>query len=165
MGNTAEAVANEYKISREDQDEFAYNSHMKALRALAEDRFQDQIVPIDVEQTYIDANGKKATKSYTVNKDEGPRAGTNKAALAKLRAVFAAGGSVTAGNSSQMSDGAAFVMVMSEEMVKELNIEPIARMVNYAAAGVPPRIMGIGPVAAFQKHLNKLDLSKMILSL
>ncbi|EAQ40330.2 acetyl-CoA C-acyltransferase [Dokdonia sp. MED134] len=160
MGNTAEAVANEYKISREDQDEFAYNSHMKALRALAEDRFQDQIVPIDVEQTYIDANGKKATKSYTVNKDEGPRAGTNKAALAKLRAVFAAGGSVTAGNSSQMSDGAAFVMVMSEEMVKELNIEPIARMVNYAAAGVPPRIMGIGPVAAIPKALKQAGLKQ-----
>lgn len=160
MGNTAEAVANEYKISREDQDEFAYNSHMKALRALAEDRFQDQIVPIDVEQTYIDANGKKATKSYTVNKDEGPRAGTSKEALAKLRAVFAAGGSVTAGNSSQMSDGAAFVMVMSEEMVKELNIEPIARMVNYAAAGVPPRIMGIGPVAAIPKALKQAGLKQ-----
>ncbi|WP_405202227.1 acetyl-CoA C-acyltransferase [Dokdonia sp. LLG6352-1] len=160
MGNTAEAVANEFNISREDQDEFAYNSHMKALRALAEDRFQDQIVPIDVEQTYIDANGKKATKSYTVNKDEGPRAGTNKAALAKLRAVFAAGGSVTAGNSSQMSDGAAFVMVMSEEMVKELNIEPIARMVNYAAAGVPPRIMGIGPVAAIPKALKQAGLKQ-----
>ena len=160
MGNTAEAVANEYKISREDQDEFAYNSHMKALRALAEDRFQDQIVPITVDQTYVDANGKKATRSYTVNKDEGPRAGTSKEALAKLRAVFAAGGSVTAGNSSQMSDGAAFVMVMSEEMVKELNIEPIARMVNYAAAGVPPRIMGIGPVAAIPKALKQAGLKQ-----
>ena len=160
MGNTAEAVANEYKVSREDQDEFAYNSHMKALRALAEDRFQDQIVPITVDQTYVDANGKKATRSYTVNKDEGPRAGTSKEALAKLRAVFAAGGSVTAGNSSQMSDGAAFVMVMSEEMVKELNIEPIARMVNYAAAGVPPRIMGIGPVAAIPKALKQAGLKQ-----
>ncbi len=160
MGNTAEAVANEFNVSREDQDEFAYNSHMKALRALAEDRFQDQIVPIDVEQTYIDANGKKATKSYTVTKDEGPRKGTNKEALAKLRAVFAQGGSVTAGNSSQMSDGAAFVMVMSEEMVKELNIEPIARMVNYAAAGVPPRIMGIGPVAAIPKALKQAGLQQ-----
>ncbi len=160
MGNTAEAVANEYKVSREDQDEFAYNSHMKALRALAEDRFQDQIVPIDVEQTYIDANSKKATKSYTVHKDEGPRQGTNKEALAKLRAVFAQGGSVTAGNSSQMSDGAAFVMVMSEDMVKELNLEPIARMVNYAAAGVPPRIMGIGPVAAVPKALKQAGLQQ-----
>ena len=132
MGNTAEAVANQFKVSREDQDEFAFNSHMKALKAQAENRFQDQIVPIKVEQNYIDASGKKATKSYTVTKDEGPRAGTSKEALAKLRAVFAAGGSVTAGNSSQMSDGAAFVMVMSEDMVKELNLEPIARLVNYA---------------------------------
>lgn len=160
MGNTAEAVANEYKVSREDQDEFAYNSHMKALRALAEDRFQDQIVPINVEQTYVDANGKKATKSYTVTKDEGPRKGTNTEVLAKLRPVFAQGGSVTAGNSSQMSDGAAFVMVMSEDMVKELNLEPIARMVNYAAAGVPPRIMGIGPVAAVPKALKQAGLQQ-----
>ena len=160
MGNTAEAVANEFKVSREDQDEFAYNSHMKALRALAEDRFQDQIVPIDVEENFINAAGKKETRKYTVNKDEGPRAGTSKEALAKLRAVFAAGGSVTAGNSSQMSDGAAFVMVMSEEMVKELNIEPVARMVNYAAAGVPPRIMGIGPVAAVPKALKQAGLKQ-----
>ncbi len=160
MGNTAEAVANQFKVSREDQDEFAYHSHMKALKAQAENRFQDQIAPITVEQTYIDANGKKATKSYTVTKDEGPRAGTSKEALAKLRAVFAAGGSVTAGNSSQMSDGAAFVLVMSEDMVKELNIEPIARMVNYAAAGVEPRIMGIGPVAAIPKALKQAGLQQ-----
>ena len=165
MGNTAEAVANQFKVSREDQDEFAYNSHMKALRAQAENRFQDQIVPITVEQTYIDANGKKATKSYTVTKDEGPRAGTSKEALAKLRAVFAAGGSVTAGNSSQMSDGAAFVMVMSEDMVKELGLEPIARMVNYAAAGVEPRIMGIGPVKAIPKALKQAGLKQDDLSL
>lgn len=160
MGNTAEAVANEYKISREDQDEFAYNSHMKALRAQGEDRFQDQIVPIEVEETYVGADGKKATKKYTVTKDEGPRAGTSTAVLNKLRPVFAAGGSVTAGNSSQMSDGAAFVMVMSEEMVKELNLEPIARLVNYAAAGVPPRIMGIGPVAAVPKALKQAGLKQ-----
>ena len=160
MGNTAEAVANQFKVSREDQDEFAYHSHMKALRAQAENRFQDQIAPITVDQTYLDANGKKATKSYTVTKDEGPRAGTSKEALASLRAVFAAGGSVTAGNSSQMSDGAAFVMVMSEDMVKELNIEPIARMVNYAAAGVEPRIMGIGPVAAIPKALKQAGLKQ-----
>ena len=160
MGNTAEAVANQFKVSREDQDEFAYHSHMKALKAQAENRFQDQIAPITVEQTYLDANGKKATKSYTVTKDEGPRAGTSKEALAKLRAVFAAGGSVTAGNSSQMSDGAAFVLVMSEDMVKELNIEPIARMVNYAAAGVEPRIMGIGPVAAIPKALKQAGLQQ-----
>ncbi len=160
MGNTAEAVANEFKVSREDQDEFAFNSHMKALKAQAEDRFQDQIVPIEVSQNYIDNNGKKATKSYTVNKDEGPRKGTNLEALAKLRPVFAQGGSVTAGNSSQMSDGAAFVLVMSEEMVKELNLEPIARLVSYAAAGVPPRIMGIGPVAAIPKALKQTGMKQ-----
>ena len=160
MGNTAEAVAQQFNVSREDQDEFAYNSHMKALKAQAENRFQDQIVPIEVEQTYLDANGKKATKKYTVTKDEGPRKGSTVAALAKLRAVFAQGGSVTAGNSSQMSDGAAFVMVMSEDMVKELNLEPIARMVNYAAAGVEPRIMGIGPVAAIPKVLKQAGLKQ-----
>ena len=160
MGNTAEAVANQFKVSRKDQDEFAFKSHMKALKAQAENRFQDQIVPIEVEQTYLDENGKKAIKKYTVNKDEGPRKGTSIAALNNLRAVFAAGGSVTAGNSSQMSDGAAFVMVMSEELVKELNIEPIARVVNYAAAGVEPRIMGIGPVAAIPKVLKQAGLQQ-----
>jgi len=158
MGNTAEAVAHQFKISREDQDEFAFNSHVKALRAQAEDRFKDQIVPIEVEQTYLDENGKKAIRKYTVTKDEGPRAGTTTAILNKLRPVFAAGGSVTAGNSSQMSDGASFVMVMSEEMVKELNLEPIARLVNYTAAGVEPRIMGIGPVAAIPKVLRQAGL-------
>jgi acetyl-CoA acyltransferase len=160
MGNTAEAVAKQFKVSREDQDEFAYNSHMKALKAQAENRFQDQIVPIEVEQTYVDENGKKATKNYTVTKDEGPRKGTNLEALAKLRPVFAQGGSVTAGNSSQMSDGAAFVMIMSEEMVKELNLQPIARLVNYAAMGVEPRIMGIGPVAAVPKALKQAGLQQ-----
>ncbi len=165
MGNTAEAVANEYKVSRQDQDEFAYNSHMKALKAQAEDRFQDQIVPIEVEQTFVNEAGKKETKSYTVNKDEGPRADTKKEILAKLRPVFAQGGSVTAGNSSQTSDGAAFVLVMSEDMVKELNLEPIARMVNYAAAGVPPRIMGIGPVKAVPKALKQAGLQKEDLEL
>ncbi len=160
MGNTAEAVASQFKVSREDQDEFAYNSHMKALKAQAEGRFQDQIVPINVEQVYVDENGKKASKSYTVTKDEGPRKGTNKEALAKLRPVFAAGGSVTAGNSSQMSDGAAFVLVMSEDMVKELNLKPIARLVSYAAAGVEPRIMGIGPVKAVPKALKQAGLKQ-----
>ena len=160
MGNTAEAVAQEFKVSREDQDEFAYNSHMKALNALDENRFQDQIVPVEVEETYVDAAGKKATRKFTVNKDEGPRRGTSKEALAKLRPVFAANGSVTAGNSSQTSDGAAFVMVMSEEMVKELNVEPEARLVSYAAAGVPPRIMGIGPVAAVPKALKQAGLQQ-----
>jgi acetyl-CoA acyltransferase len=160
MGNTAEAVANQFKVSREDQDEFAYHSHIKALKAQAEDRFQDQIVPIEVEQIYLDENGKKATKKYTVTKDEGPRKGTNLAALSSLRPVFAAGGSITAGNSSQMSDGAAFVMIMSENMVKELNLEPIARLVNYAVAGVEPRIMGIGPVKAIPKALKQAGLKQ-----
>ena len=165
MGNTAEAVANEFNVSREDQDEFAYNSHMKALKAQAENRFQDQIVPIEVEQTYVDEGGKRATKKYTVTKDEGPRKGTSLEALSKLRAVFAQGGSVTAGNSSQMSDGAAFVMVMSEAMVKELNLEPIARLVSYAVAGVEPRIMGIGPVKAIPKALQQAGLQQSDLDL
>src|SRR5690606_3174992 len=148
MGLTAEAVAEKYNVSREDQDEFAFNSHMKALKAQAEGKFDKQIVPITVEQTFINEKGKKETKSYTVTKDEGPRADTTLEALARLKPGFANGGSVTAGNSSQMSDGAAFVMVMSEEMVKQLTLKPIARMVSYAAAGVEPRIMGIGPVKA-----------------
>ena len=160
MGNTAEAVANKFNVSREDQDEFAYNSHMKALKALEEDRFQDQITPIEVEETYVDSNGKKANRKFTVTKEEGPRKGTSKEALAKLRPVFAQGGSVTAGNSSQTSDGAAFVLVMSEDMAKELKLEPIARLVSYAAAGVPPRIMGIGPVAAIPKALKQGGLSQ-----
>lgn len=165
MGNTAEAVANQFKVSREDQDQFAYNSHIKALKAQSENRFQDQIVPIEVKQNYIDTNGKKATKTYTVTKDEGPRADTSLEALAKLRPVFAQGGSVTAGNSSQMSDGAAFVMVMSEDMVKELNLEPIARLASYAAAGVEPRIMGIGPVKAIPKALEMAGLKQSDLEL
>lgn len=160
MGLTAEAVANEYKVSREDQDAFAFGSHEKALKAQADGKFKDQIVPIHIEETYVDTTGKKATKSYTITEDEGPRKGTNIVALSGLRPVFAADGSVTAGNSSQMSDGAAFVLVMSEEMVKELNLEPIARMVNYAAAGVPPRIMGIGPIKAIPKVLKQAGLKQ-----
>ncbi len=159
MGLTAEAVAKKYNVSREDQDLFSYNSHQKALKAQAEGKFDKQIVPITVEQTYVDENGKKATKSYIVNKDEGPRADTSLEVLGKLRPVFAADGSVTAGSSSQMSDGAAFVLIMSEDMVKELNLEPIARMVSYAAAGVEPRIMGIGPVKAIPKALAKAGLT------
>lgn len=159
MGLTAEAVAKQYNVSREDQDQFALNSHLKALKAQAEGKFDSQIVPITIEQTFINENGKKETKSYTVNKDEGPRADTNLAALGKLKPVFAADGSVTAGNSSQMSDGAAFVMVMSEEMVKELNLTPIARLVNFASAGVEPRIMGIGPVKAIPKALKQAGMT------
>ncbi|MDQ7917707.1 acetyl-CoA C-acyltransferase [Mesonia sp. MT50] len=157
MGLTAEAVANKYNVSREDQDEFAFNSHQKSLKALAEDRFQDQIVPIKIDETYVE-DGKKKTRSYTVNKDEGPRANTSLEALAGLRPVFAEGGSVTAGNSSQTSDGAAFTLVMSEAMVKELKLEPIARLVSFTAVGVEPRIMGIGPVKAIPKALKQAGL-------
>ena len=160
MGLTAEAVAKQFNVSRTDQDEFAYQSHMKALKAQADGKFDKQIAPITVEQTFINENGKKETKSYVVNKDEGPRAGTSIEALAGLKPVFAADGSVTAGNSSQMSDGAAFVLIMSEEMVKELNLEPIARMISYAASGVEPRIMGIGPVTAIPKALKQAGLKQ-----
>lgn len=160
MGLTAEAVANQFKVSREDQDAFALASHQKAIKAQAEGKFNKQIVPITVEQTFVNENGKKETKSYTVNKDEGPRADTNPEALARLKPVFAANGSVTAGNSSQMSDGAAFVLIMSEDMVKELNLTPIARMVSYAAAGVEPRIMGIGPVKAIPKALKQAGMKQ-----
>jgi acetyl-CoA acyltransferase len=159
MGLTAEAVAQQFKVSREEQDIFAFNSHQKAVKALENGTFKDDIVPINVEQVFVDDKGKKQTKNYTVTIDEGPRKDTTVEALGKLKPVFAANGSVTAGNSSQMSDGAAFVLVMSEEMVKELNIEPIARMVSYAAMGVEPRIMGIGPVAAVPKALKQAGLT------
>ncbi len=158
MGLTAEAVAKQFNVSRADQDEFAYQSHIKALKAQAEGKFDAQIAPITVDHTFINEAGKKETKSYTVTKDEGPRAGTSVEALAGLKPVFAADGSVTAGNSSQMSDGAAFVLIMSEEMVKELNLEPIARLVNFASAGVEPRIMGIGPVKAIPKAVQQAGL-------
>ncbi len=158
MGLTAEAVANEYHISREDQDQFAFDSHRKALQAQQAGKFDRQLVPITITQTYVDENGKKATKTYTVSADEGPRADTSLDALAKLKPVFADQGSVTAGNSSQMSDGAAFVLVMSEEMVKELNLEPLARLVNFASAGVAPRVMGIGPIKAIPKALQQAGL-------
>ena len=160
MGLTAEEVANRYNISREDQDEFAFTSHQRALKAQKEGRFKDQIVPITVDETFVGPDGKKQTKSYTVTEDEGPRADTSIEVLNKLRPVFAEGGSVTAGNSSQMSDGAAFVMVMSEEMVKELNLEPIARLVSYAPVGLEPRIMGMGPVYAIPKALKQGGLKQ-----
>ena len=158
MGLTAEAVANQYKISREDQDIFAYASHQKALKAQKNGAFDDQIVPITIEETYIGNNGKKATRTYTVDRDEGPRADTSLEALAKLRPVFANNGSVTAGNSSQTSDGAAVLLMMTEEMVKKHKLTPIARLVSYATAGVPPKIMGIGPVAAIPKALDQASL-------
>jgi len=157
MGLTAEQIAQQWKISREDQDEFAYKSHMKALQAQKDGKFNDEIVPINVKETYVE-DGKKKTRDFTVDKDEGPRAGTSTDALAGLRPVFAQGGSVTAGNSSPTNDGASFTMVMSERMVKELNVQPIARMVGFSVAGVEPRIMGIGPVEAVPKALKNAGL-------
>lgn len=159
MGLTAEAVANQYNISREDQDAFALHSHEKAIAAIKSGRFEQDIVPIEVEHIFLDENEKRQTKKYTVASDEGPRASTLEA-LAKLKPVFANGGSVTAGNSSQTSDGAAFVLVMSERMIKELNIEPIARLRSYAVVGVEPRIMGIGPVDAIPKAIKMAGLTQ-----
>ena len=159
MGLTAEAVAKEFNVSREDQDAFSFKSHMKALNAIKEGYFKAGILPITVEEVYVNEKGKRATKSYVVDTDEGPRADTNMEALAKLKPVFAANGSVTAGNSSQTSDGAAFVIVMSESMVKELGLQPIARLVACASAGVEPRIMGIGPVAAVPKVLKQAGMN------
>ncbi|MBI2268924.1 MAG: acetyl-CoA C-acyltransferase [Bacteroidetes bacterium] len=160
MGLTAEAVANEYKVSREDQDQFSLNSHMKAIAAIKEGKFKEQIVPIKVKENYVDENEKRKTREFIVDTDEGPRADTNIEALAKLKPVFAAKGSVTAGNSSQTSDGAAFVMVVSEKFMKANNLKPVARLVSYAAAGVPPRIMGIGPIAAIPKALKIAGLKQ-----
>ncbi|SJZ78916.1 acetyl-CoA C-acyltransferase [Sediminibacterium ginsengisoli] len=159
MGLTAEAVANEFKVSRADQDEFAYHSHRKALTAITEGHFKSGILPVTVEETYVNEKGKKAVRSYVVDTDEGVRADTSVEALGKLKPVFAMGGSVTAGNSSQTSDGAAFVIVMSERMVVELGLKPMARLVNCASAGVHPRIMGIGPVAAVPKVLKQANMS------
>lgn len=158
MGYTAEEVAKRFNITREMQDEFAFHSHQKALKANATGRFGDQIVPIPVEYNFVDENQKLQTKKFDFKVDEGPRKDTSMEGLAKLRPVFANGGTVTAGNSSQMSDGAAFVMIMSEEMVKELNLTPIARLVSYAAAGVEPRIMGMGPARAVPKALKQAGM-------
>jgi acetyl-CoA acyltransferase len=158
MGLTAEEVSKQFKISREEQDQFSYESHMKAAAAWKAGKFKDEVVPITVKETYVDDNMKKKTREFVVQTDEGIRADTTVEGLSKLKPVFAVGGSVTAGNSSQTSDGAAFVMVMSERMVKQLNVKPIARMVSYATAGVDPRIMGIGPVAAIPKALKNAGL-------
>lgn len=158
MGYTAEEVAKQYNITREEQDAFAFDSHRKALKANEEGRFASQIVPIPVEYTFLDENQKIQTKKFDFAIDEGPRADTSLEGLAKLKPVFANGGSVTAGNSSQMSDGAAFVVVMSEEMVKELGLQPEARLVSYAAAGLEPRIMGMGPLYAIPKALKQAGL-------
>jgi acetyl-CoA acyltransferase len=154
MGLTAEEIAKQYKISREEQDKFAFESHQKALKAQAEGKFKEEIHPIKTEEVFVDESGKRKTREATVDTDEGPRADTSMEALAKLKPVFALGGSVTAGNSSPTNDGAAFAVVMSERLVKQLNLKPIARMVSYSVAGVDPRIMGIGPVAAVPKALK-----------
>lgn len=154
MGLTAEEVSKQYKVSRQDQDEFAYRSHMKAAAAVREGKFKEETVPIKVKEVWVDDANKKQIREFIVDTDEGIRADTTLEALSKLKPVFATGGTVTAGNSSQTSDGAAFVMVMSERMVKQLNLKPIARMLSYAVAGVDPRIMGIGPVAAVPKALK-----------
>ena len=159
MGLTAEAVANEFKVSREDQDAFAVLSHQKANKAIQEGFFKSGILPITVEETYINEKGKKANRSYVVDTDEGVRADTTAEVLAKLKPAFAIGGSVTAGNSSQTSDGAAFVIVMSERMMVELQLKPIGRLVNCASAGVPPRLMGIGPIAAIPKVLKQANMN------
>jgi acetyl-CoA acyltransferase len=158
MGLTAEAVANQYKVSREEQDIFAANSQNKAIAAIQSGRFKDDILPITVNEVFLDENEKRQERSYVVDTDEGPRASTPEG-LARLKPVFAAGGSVTAGNSSQTSDGAAFVMVVSEEMLKELNVKPIARLVNYSVVGLDPKVMGMGPMYAIPQALKKSGLS------
>ncbi|MBC7566620.1 MAG: acetyl-CoA C-acyltransferase [Pedobacter sp.] len=159
MGLTAEAVAKEYNVSREDQDEFAFQSHQKAIAAIQNGHLQAGMLPITVNETYLDENLKKKTRSYVVDTDEGPRADTSVEKLAKLKPVFAADGCVTAGNSSQTSDGAAFVLVVSEKKMKELGVDPIARLVSYGVAGVPPRIMGIGPIYAIPKALAQAGVT------
>ena len=159
MGLTAEAVAKEFNVSRQDQDEFSYNSHQKAMAAIKNGVFKEGILPINVEQIYLDEKGKKQKRTYVVDTDEGPRADTNMEALAKLKPAFAADGVITAGNSSQTSDGASFVMVMGEKMMSELGLKPIGRLVACANAGVNPRIMGIGPVAAVPKVLKQANMS------
>lgn len=159
MGLTAEAVAKEFKVNREDMDEFSYQSHQKAISAITSGRFKDDIVPITIKENFID-KGKLSSREFIVDTDEGPRADTNLELLGKLKPVFAAGGSVTAGNSSQTSDGAAFVLVVSEAKLKELNVAPIARLVSYSVAGVPPRIMGIGPIDAIPKALKQAGLKQ-----
>ena len=158
MGLTAEEVANQYSVSRENQDKFAYESHQKSVKALEEKKFDSQIAPITVNEVYLDENLKKKERQTTFNQDQGPRKDTSIEALSKLRPVFSSSGSVTAGNSSQMSDGAAFVMIVSEDMLKKLNIEPIAKLVSYSVAGLPPKIMGMGPVRAVPKALKQVNM-------
>jgi acetyl-CoA acyltransferase len=159
MGLTAEAVANDYKISREEQDEFSFNSHQKAIAAIQAGRFKDDIVPINIKEVYLDANEKRKEKEYIVDTDEGPRADTTVEKLAKLKPVFHAKGSVTAGNASQTSDGAAFVLIVSERMLKQLNVKPIARLVSYGVNGLEPRVMGVGPIYAIPNAVKRAGLT------
>ncbi|MGZ3914799.1 MAG: acetyl-CoA C-acyltransferase [Flavisolibacter sp.] len=158
MGLTAEAVAREFQVSREDQDAFSYQSHQKALKAIAQGYFKEGIMPMEVEQVFLDDKGKKQKRSFVVDTDEGPRADTSLEALSQLKPAFAAGGVVTAGNSSQTSDGAAFVVVMGENLMKQLGLQPLGRLVGCAVAGVHPRIMGIGPVAAIPKLMKRVNM-------
>ncbi|MEP5611333.1 MAG: acetyl-CoA C-acyltransferase [Cyclobacteriaceae bacterium] len=165
MGLTAEEVAKDFDISAEDSNQFAMESHQKAAKAITDGKFKDEIVPVTVEETFVNEEGKREKREFVVDTDECVRADTSMEGLAKLRPAFKQGGQVTAGNSSPTSDGAAFVMVMSEKMVKEYNLEPIARMVSYTAAGVDPRIMGIGPVEAVPKALKQAGLKQTDLDL
>ncbi|SDT69888.1 acetyl-CoA acyltransferase [Mucilaginibacter mallensis] len=165
MGLTAEAVAKEYHINRDEQDLFAYNSHQKAISAIKEGKFKDEIVPVNITEVYVDESGKKKKRDFKIDTDEGPRADTSIDALSKLKPVFDAKGVVTAGNSSQTSDGAAFVMVVSESFMKKNNLTPIARLVNYAVVGVPPRIMGIGPLYAIPKVLKMAGMKQQDMDL
>lgn len=160
MGLTAEAVAQDYKISREEQDAFAYQSHQRAIHAIAQGHFKEQIAPVRVEEVYVNEKGKRATRSWIVETDEGPRADTSMEALSALKPVFAQQGTVTAGNSSQTSDGAAFVIVMSERMMRELNLEPIGRLISCVSVGVHPRTMGIGPIEAVPLALRQAKLKQ-----
>ncbi len=158
MGLTSENVADKYNISREEQDAFAVKSNQKAAKAVESGVFDAEIIPVDVEVTEVGADGKPATRKFTVSRDEGPRGDTTVEALARLRTPFKEGGRSTAGNSSQMSDGAAAVIVMSADKAKELGIKPLARYVSYAVGGVPPEVMGIGPIAAIPKALKLAGL-------
>ena len=160
MGLTAEEVAEKYNISREDQDIFSVRSHDRALAAIASGRFKDDIVPITVNEVYLDENEKRQERSFVVDTDEGPRKGSNVEALSRLRPVFKTGGTVTAGNASQTSDGAAFVMVVSEKKLKELGVEPIARVISYAVTGLEPREMGVGPITAIPAALKQAGLKQ-----
>ncbi|HEY0680685.1 MAG TPA: acetyl-CoA C-acyltransferase [Chitinophagaceae bacterium] len=159
MGLTAEAVAKEYNVSRDDQDEFSFNSHQKAINAIQNGYFKSGILPVNIEEVYVDEKGKRQKRNFVVDTDEGPRKDTSKEALAKLKPVFAAGGTVTAGNSSQTSDGSAFVIVMGEKLMNQLGLKPIARLVACASAGVHPRVMGIGPVEAVPKVLKQAGMN------